>query len=235
MELRDRVIVALDVDHLEKAKPLIEMLAPYVGQFKVGLELLTSVGAPQVVHFIHQAGGQVFLDGKFHDIPNTMGAASKAAAKLGVKMFNVHASSGKEAMKTAAQNKGKSLLLAVTILTALDEAACQAIYARSVEEKVKKFALEANASGVDGLVCSPKDLSLFEQEETLSHLIKITPGVRPEWAEAQDQKRIMTPKNAIEAGATALVVGRPITHPPKGIGSPVDAVKKILEEISLVI
>lgn len=232
MELKDRIIVALDVDHLEKAKPLIDALIPYVGCFKVGLELLTSFGTSQVVQLIHQLGGKVFLDGKFHDIPNTIGAASRAASKLNVKMFNVHASSGVEAMKAAVQNKGQSLLLAVTVLTALDESACRAIYGVSVQEKVKKFALEASSVGVDGLVCSPQDLSLLSPESPLKQLLKITPGVRPIWSEAQDQKRYMTPREALLAGATSLVIGRPITRPPRLVGTPVEAVKRILEEIS---
>ncbi len=232
MELKDRIIVALDVDNLEKAKPLVEILSPYVHCFKVGLELLTSVGAPQVVKFIHQAGGQVFFDGKFHDIPNTIAAASRAISRLEVKMFNVHASSGKEAMINAVQNKGNSKLLAVTILTALDEESCNHIYGVSVASKVRQFALDASEAGVDGLVCSPKDLSNLLQDESLKHLMKITPGVRPTWADAQDQKRVFTPREAILAGATSLVIGRPITRPPREIKTPVEAIRRILDEIS---
>ncbi|MDO8461961.1 MAG: orotidine-5'-phosphate decarboxylase [Deltaproteobacteria bacterium] len=227
----DRIIVALDVDNLEKAKGLVEGLSPHVGCFKVGLELITAAGAPQVVKFIHTLGGEIFFDGKFDDIPNTVGAASKAVAAMGVKMFNVHASCGIESMKAAVANKGKSLLLAVTVLTSIDEKTCQHIFGKSPAEKVLQLALDAAEAGVDGIICSPKDLSSLSKESKLKNLMKVTPGVRPDWASKGDQKRTMTPAEAIRAGATALVIGRPITSPPTEIGTPVDAAKKILEEI----
>ncbi len=232
MNLKDRIIVALDVHDLEEVKPWVETLSPYVGCFKVGLELATAAGAPQVVKTIHQLGGEVFLDCKFHDIPNTMAGAARSAARLGVKMFNVHASSGEEGMRAAARVKGQSILLAVTVLTSIAEEACHAIYRTSVAERVKDFARQALASGMDGIVCSPQDLEDLYSDPDLRRLITVTPGVRPLWAEAQDQKRVFTPREAVRAGATALVIGRPITHPPRNIGSPVDAVRRILDEIA---
>ena len=231
-DLKNKIIVALDVDELEKVKPLVDTLSPYVGCFKVGLELMTAVGAPQVIETIHRLGGQVFLDTKFYDIPNTMKGAARSAANLGVKMFNLHASCGIDGMKAAAQEKGQSLLLAVTVLTSMNEEICQSIYGNSVAHKVKDFARQAAASGVDGVICSPQDLSILKSDPALEKLITITPGVRPAWAEANDQKRVFTPKEAILAGATALVIGRPLTRPPREIGSPIEAAKRILEEIS---
>jgi len=233
MEIKDRIIVALDVDSLEKAKPLVESLAPYVGCFKGGLELLTAVGAPKVVKFVHTLGGKIFIDGKFDDIPNTVGGAARAAAGLNIKKLNVHASAGIEAMMAAVANKGQSLVLAVTVLTSLDENNTHLIFGSPRKAKVLQLARDAKIAGCDGIICSPQELELFGKQKELDSLLKVTPGVRPLWAAANDQKAIMTPGEAIKAGATALVIGRPITKPPAEIGTPVDAVKKIIEEIAM--
>jgi orotidine-5'-phosphate decarboxylase len=234
-KIKDRIIVALDVDSLDKARFLVEHLAPHVGCFKVGLELLTAVGAPQAVEFIHSLGGRVFLDGKFNDIPNTVAGAAKAAAKLGVKMLNVHASAGIEAMRAAVDNKGQSLVLAVTVLTSLGEDDVCHIFGSPIEDKVLQLARDAMIAGCDGIICSPQELKFLGEQRELDGLLKVTPGVRPLWAAAGDQKRIMTPGEAIKAGATALVIGRPITKPPPEIGSPADAAQKIVEEIASVL
>ncbi len=231
VEPKERIIVALDVDNLDKAKSLVESLAPHVGCFKVGLELLTAVGGPDVVEFIHSAGGQVFYDGKFDDIPNTVAGAAKAVAGLNVKMFNVHASAGIEAMMAAVTNKEQSLVLAVTVLTSLEENNAHLIFGGPSKAKVLQLARDAKLAGCDGIICSPQELELLGKQKELAGLMKITPGVRPEWASAGDQKRIMTPAEAIKAGATALVIGRPITKPPQEVGTPADAAKRIADEI----
>jgi len=227
LKTKDFIIVALDVNSLEKAAPLVESLAPYVGCFKVGLELLTSAGAPQVVKFIHDRGGEVFFDGKFDDIPATIAGASRAASALGVKIFNVHACAGPEAMKLAAQAKGKSLLLAVTVLTSFSDEGAKYVFGATSQTKVLQFAEDAQTAGCDGVVCSPQELDLLSTRK----MLKVTPGVRPEWAATNDQKRVMTPGEAVKKGATHLVIGRPITQPPKEIGTPVEAAKRINEEI----
>lgn len=232
MNPKDRLIVALDVDSLEAAAPLVEVLAPHIGCFKVGLQLLTSVGAPKVVEFIHARGGRVFFDGKFDDIPNTIAGASRAAAALGVHMFDVHACSGPEGIKAAAKHKGRSLLLVVTVLTSFDEAGARKVFGASSREKVLEFARDASAAGADGIVCSPQELSDIVALPGMEKLLKVTPGVRPKWADANDQKRTLTPGEAIHAGATHLVIGRPILHPPASIGSPVEAAKRIGFEIA---
>lgn len=231
MNVKDKIIVALDIDSLDKAKPLVESLSPYVGCFKVGLELLTAIGAPRVVDFIHSLGGQVFFDGKFCDIPNTVGKATKAVSSLRVKMFNVHASAGIEAMMAAVANKGQSLVLAVTVLTSLDEDNAHLIFGAPSKAKVLQMARDAKIAGCDGIICSPRELEFLGKQRELDGLLKITPGVRPSFAAAGDQKRILTPHEAIKAGATSLVIGRPITNPPAEIGTPVDAVKKIADEL----
>jgi len=231
VEPKDRIIVALDVHTLLEAEQLVETLAPYVGCFKIGLQLITSVGTPQIVKMIHSRGGQVFLDGKFNDIPNTLGEAAAAASGLGVAMFNVHASSGIEGMQAVAQNKGSSEALAVTVLTTFEENNAHLVFGAPSKAKVIQFARDAKLAGMDGLICSPQELPILCKQKELEGLSFVTPGVRPSWADVGDQKRIMTPTDAIIAGATMLVIGRPITKPPKSIGNPIDAAKRIIAEI----
>ena len=235
MEAKDRIIVALDVDSLEKAGSLVKSLAPHVGFFKVGLELLTAVGAPKVVEFVHSLGGQVFYDGKFDDIPNTVGATAKVVAGMNVRMFNVHASAGIEAMMAAVANKGQALVLAVTVLTSLEENNAHLIFGMPSKAKALQYTRDAETAGCDGIICSPQELELIIKQKELGSLLKVTPSIRPEWAPANDQKRTMTPAEAIKAGADYLVIGRPITKPPPEIGPPADAAWRIAKEISAVL
>jgi len=176
-------------------------------------------------------GGQVFADCKLNDIPNTVMGASRAISGLGVKFFNVHASCGLEAVKAAAAEKKQAKLLVVTVLTSLDDSSSLNIFGKVAREKVLDFAKEAIDSGADGLICSSQELEFLGPLPELKSLLKVTPGIRPTWASSDDQKRILTPKEAIQAGATHLVIGRPISNPPRGIGGPVEAAKAILEEI----
>lgn len=237
MKARDRIIVALDVDSLDKAKSLVEQLAPYVGAFKIGLELITAVGGPQAVATVHEMGGEVFYDGKFKDIPNTMKGASKAVASLGVRMFNVHASAGVASMIAAREGaisveSWNGIILAVTVLTSFDEYNANLVYGAPSKAKVLQFARDALLAGLDCVICSPQELEFLGKQPELKNLHKVTPGVRPTWAAVGDQKRVMTPGEAIKAGATALVIGRPITAPPSEIGTPIDAAKRIIDEIA---
>lgn len=232
VEPKEKLIFALDVDALVKTTPFIEALSPYVGCFKIGLELMNAVGTPQAVQHVLRHGGQVFVDCKLNDIPNTVMGASRVIANLGVQFFNVHASAGLEAVEAAASVKGNSKLLVVTVLTSIDETMCESVFGKSVKEKVIQFAKEAVSAGADGLICSPQELAFLNEHSELQSLLKVTPGVRPQWAQSDDQKRTLTPKEAIAAGATHLVVGRPISSPPRGIGSPIDAAKSILAELS---
>jgi orotidine-5'-phosphate decarboxylase len=235
MRVKDRIIVALDVDSLDKAKSIVGSLAQHVGYFKLGLELLTAVGAPQAVEAIHSLGGKIFFDGKFDDIPNTVAGASKVVAGMGVAIFNVHVSAGLKSIEAAVANKGSSLVLGVTVLTSIDEAECVSIFGDFPSATVLRFSNMLLKAGADGIICSPKELNLLGKQNDLDILMKVTPGVRPVWAPAGDQKRIMTPAEAIKAGASALVIGRPITEPPAEIGTPVDAVKRIAQEIASVL
>lgn len=236
MEAKDRIIVALDMPRLDMAIELVKQLQADVGMFKVGIELLHSEGTPKVVRAIQEAAGRqiggVFVDVKLHDIPNTVAGASRAISKLGgVEMFNLHASGGIEMIRAAVQWKGKSKVLAVTVLTSLAEDVAHQIYGAPIRAKVLQLAKDAKLAGVDGIICSPQELQVLGNQQELSDLLRITPGVRPKWAVKGDQKRVTTPADAIKAGADYLVVGRPITKPPKEIGTPVEAAIKIAEEI----
>ncbi|MFA6131020.1 MAG: orotidine-5'-phosphate decarboxylase [Patescibacteria group bacterium] len=166
MEARKRVIVALDVDNLEEAEAHVRDLASYVGSFKVGLELLTAVGAPKVVECIHALRGQVFFDGKFSDIPNTIAGAARVVAGLNVKMFDVHASAGVEAMMAAVDNRGSSLVFAVTVLTSLEENTAQLIFGGTTKAKVLQMARDAKIAGCDGIICSPQELRFLRAPRT---------------------------------------------------------------------
>ncbi len=221
--------MALDVPSLEKAKPLVKGLAKLVGCFKVGLELLTSVGAPKVVEFVQLLDGKVFYDGKFDDIPNTVGAAAKAVAGMNVEMFNVHASAGIEAMMAAVANKGNSLVLAVTVLTSLEENNAHLIFGAPSKAKVLQLARDAKLACCDGTISSPLELLLLGQQKELADLLKVTPGIRASDAPPDDQKRTMSAREAARAGANYEVIGRPITE----ARDPVEAAKKIAEEIAL--
>jgi len=231
IELKDRLIVALDVDSLAKATPIVTALAPYVGCFKVGLELMMAVGAAQAVRHIKGLGAKIFLDTKLADIPNTIGSATKVIATWGIESFTVHASCGHESLRAAVENRSGAEVFAVTVLTSIAPEECLCIFGKSVAEKVKEFALVAAKAQTQGIVCSAQELEWIASLPELSEIKKITPGIRPEWYEALDQKRTLTPREAIHRGATHLVIGRPILSPPRGIGSPIDAIKIILEEI----
>jgi orotidine-5'-phosphate decarboxylase len=230
-DAKERIIVALDVPSLAEAKRILRELSGRVGAFKVGLELVTAEGSRAVVDAIHETGSRVFYDAKFNDIPNTVAGAAKAAASLGVWMFDVHASSGPQAIAAAVANKGSSLVVAVSVLTSLDDKLSQQIFGSSAATKVLDFARMSAQAGADGLVCSPRELSLVRADPALRSLGTIVPGVRPTWASADDQARVMTPGEAIRSGATAVVIGRPILRPPATVGGSRDALARIVDEI----
>lgn len=236
MTPQNRILVALDVPTITAATALVKELSPHVGGFKVGLELMTHVGAPQMVEAVRDASGMLFYDGKFHDIPNTVAGAVKGAMQPGVGMLNVHCLGGPAMMKAAKLAAGNTKVLGVTILTSMDVAELQAIGmqhikdARDITILVGHLALEAKKAGLDGVVSSPQEVEMIRELCGPDFLI-VTPGVRPTWAAVGDQKRVMTPKDAVAAGADYVVIGRPITQPPKEIGTPAEAAQKINEEL----
>ncbi|MFC3121761.1 orotidine-5'-phosphate decarboxylase [Agaribacter flavus] len=209
------VIVALDFDDLSLARALVNSLSPEKCRIKVGKEMFTLFG-PDWVRELVDKGFEVFLDLKFHDIPNTVAKAVKAASALGVWMVNVHASGGPDmiyAAKDAALiSNTPPLLTAVTILTSMDERQFGAVYdTGGIDEKVLSLAKLAESSGADGVVCSAREAGSLRRHVD-KHFCLVTPGIRPKGSAVNDQKRIMTPSEAIDAGVNYLVVGRPITQ-----------------------
>ena len=230
-DLDKPLIVALDFADARAALALAERLDPAQCRLKVGKELFTSAG-PAVVRELVARGFAVFLDLKFHDSPNTVAGACRAAADLGVWMMNVHAVGG-EAMLRAARSalgddQDRPLLIAVTVLTSIDETTLHAVgVAGSIAAQVARLATLTEHAGLDGVVCSPLEIALLRAERGASFKL-ITPGVRPAASAADDQVRVATPGAAISAGASYLVVGRPVTQ----AGDPLAALAAINAEIS---
>jgi orotidine-5'-phosphate decarboxylase len=249
IEPKDRIILPLDVPSVQKGIELAELLSGHVGLFKIGLEFIWSAIADlllfdegRAIELLKQVRGltrkigapSTFIDAKLDDIPNTVRGASIAISRLGVKMFNLHASAGRKAIVEAVANKGSSLVFGVTVLTSIDEEECVSVFGDKPGPKVLRFARMLYDEGADGIICSPQELVEISGASCFDGLLKATPGVRPEWAAVGDQKRVMTPAEAIRAGADLLVIGRPITKPPDSIGGPVNAAKLIAEEIASV-
>ena len=230
--MRNPIIAALDVPDAEAALNLARQLAPTVGVFKIGKELFVSAG-PDIVRAIREEGGAVFLDLKFHDIPNTVARAVAAAARLDVAMLTIHASGGRDMMvaaEAAAQEMDNPpLVLGVTVLTSMDGNDLSEIgLAENPATQVERLAQLAAGADLRGLVCSPREISTLRK--VLPREVQlVTPGIRPKGSDADDQKRTLTPADAITAGADWLVIGRPIT----AAKNPRAAAEAILKELSL--
>ena len=233
--LAEKIIIALDAQTQQEALSLIREL-PEAKIFKVGLTLFASEG-PQLLQEIQRLEKKIFLDLKLHDIPHQIGGAVKAGIGHNIHMMTLHASGGKEMMakaveaaEAAAQQTGRSkpLLLAVTILTSLKKEQLREIGMDDrVDEQVLRLARLAKQNGMDGVVCSPQEIDIIKKEFGRDFLV-ISPGIRPKWAAAQDQKRILTPAKAIAKGVDYLVIGRPITQ----ASSPAEAFHRIVEELN---
>jgi len=232
--LKEKIIVALDVGKRQEALSLVSGLKD-AQVFKIGMELFTAAG-PELVEKIARQGKRVFLDLKYHDIPNTVAGAVRSAVRHGVHMLTLHASGGKEMMTKAAEavaqeaaisGKSRPYLLGVTVLTSLKEGELKEIgISASCAEQVLRLASLAREAGLDGIVCSPQEIEIIKKELGKDFLV-VTPGIRPAWAAAHDQKRIMTPAEAFKKGADYIVIGRPITE----AASPHEAFLKIVEEL----
>ena len=227
--MKDRIIVALDAVRSDRISSLVTGLLPYTRCFKIGPELITAAG-PRIIRRIHSLGGSVFYDVKFNDVPTAVGRASRAAADLGVAAMSVHASAGINAMASVVGGKGNAFVFAATVLTSMEDHECRLTFGMSLRGRVLCFARNAKSAGCDGIICSAEDLSFFHGERP-DGLLRITSGIRPDWAPLNDHHRVLTPAEAVRSGATHLVIGRPITDPPSGIGMPADAVKRIAEEV----
>ena len=237
MKPAERIILALDVEGYDEAIDIVQRFRKDLDIFKVGSELFTSAG-PGIVEKINAMGKKVFLDLKFHDIPNTVCKSALAAARLGVFMFNVHTLGGFEMMHQAARilsklslekNIDRPKLIGVTILTSIDQKALRDELGMDVRmsTQVKHLAGMAQRAGLDGVVASPEDAEIIRPRFGKGFLI-VTPGIRPPWAPPDDQKRMATPKQALRRGADYLVIGRAITAQP----DPLSALRRIEEEIA---
>jgi len=225
------VFVALDTPDIAKALAIAERVGPYVGGLKIGLEFYTACG-PDGVRRIAELGVPLFADVKFHDIPNTVAAASRELARLGAKIFNIHASGGERMMRDAAEAARavdpQVKIIGVTVLTSLDDDVLESVGQEGpAEAQVLRLAKLAQTSGLDGVVCSAHEIVALRKALGLDFLL-VTPGIRPAGAALNDQRRVMTPAEACKAGADILVVGRPIT----AAADPAQAAKAIAAELA---
>ncbi|MGH7984205.1 MAG: orotidine-5'-phosphate decarboxylase [Candidatus Udaeobacter sp.] len=226
--IKDKIIVALDVATKEKALELVKELRDQISFFKIGLQLYTAEG-PEIVRAVLSTSAKVWLDLKLYDIPNTVAGAIESASHLGVHMLTIHLSGGSEMIRSAtAARTNNMLLLGVTVLTSATEQTLREIgVASKVGDQVLRLARLGVEAGIDGVVASPHEIKKVRAE--FGDKIKIAvQGIRPIWAEPGDQKRFMTPRQALEAGADYIGIGRPITAHPQ----PSEAVAKILQELS---
>lgn len=238
---QQRIILSLDVDALDDARNIIEEVGDHVGMLKFGLELGTAVGWGRAMDFFKQIrpNAEVFADAKFKDIPRTMFGAARSMQRHRPAMFTVHADNNLAALQQAlagvdsgADDFGgpPAKVLAITILTSISESQAQEIYGAPPARRVLENARRAVEAGLEGVVCSPQEVAALREQASTQHLTLVTPGIRPAWAEGNDQARTATPKEAVSMGADYLVIGRPITSPPKGMTRQ-QAVEKIIEEL----
>ena len=233
--VRDRLILALDLDNLERVKKLVRLLSGEIGMFKVGKQLFLHAG-PVVVKLIQEMGGEVFLDLKFHDIPTTVAKAAIEATRLGVKMLNVHASGSlemmsrtvKEVNRVCRQEKlRRPTMLAVTVLTSLDKSDLSKVgVGGEVVDQVVRLALLSRKAGIDGVVASPHEVAQIRAACGRRFII-VSPGIRPRGKAKDDQSRVMTPGEAIRVGADYIVVGRPIVE----AKDPLRGAREIISEL----
>jgi orotidine-5'-phosphate decarboxylase len=235
-ESKDRIIVALDVATTGEAVSIVDELKGSVGAFKVGLQLFTAAG-PDFVRKLVDSGARVFLDLKFHDIPNTVAKASVEAARLGIWMFNVHAVGGREMMTRTVEEVAEACervslerpkIIAVTVLTSSDNATlAETGVTGEIEPQVLRLAALTAECGLDGIVASPLEIEPVRARIASNKFLVVTPGIRPASATKDDQKRVMTPVEALSAGADHVVIGRPIT----GAANRLQAVEDIITGI----
>ena len=237
MKAQEKLIVALDVDTARQALDLFEALRETVSMFKIGMQLFTATG-PGLVRQIVARGGRVFLDLKYHDIPNTVSLAGIEATRLGVSIFNLHASGGAEMMKRTAEavaetatREGllKPKVIAVTLLTSLDQRSLEQIgFNNEPRSSVSRLARMAEDCGLDGVVASPQEIEIIRQTISNSNFLIVTPGIRSGSDLSDDQRRTLSAAEAIRAGADYVVVGRPILN----ATNPVEQARKFVEEIA---
>ena len=233
----DRIILAIDVDRIEQALLTVMEIGDSVSLFKIGLQMLANSGPSVFAQILRKhSKAKFFYDSKFHDIPLIMERAARNSSELpGIAFFSVHASAGRTAMRQAADASLGALPLAITVLTSLSDEECAETFGDDRKTVVRRFATMAAECGMAGVVCSPLELGYLRDlplvREDGRPLLKLVPGIRPEWARTHDQKATATPFEAMRDGADYLIIGRPITNPPSSIGSPLAAVHHVVAEI----
>lgn len=235
----DRIMLAIDVDRIEQALLIALEIGDAVGLFKIGLQMLANSGPAVFAQILKKhSNAKFFYDAKFHDIPLTVASAAKNSNELpGIEFISVHASGGRDAMRAAVEACGPNGAkpLAITALTSLSDAECKEMYGADRNTVVTRFATWAGECNMAGVVCSPLELEILKDHPMQTadgrKMLKVVPGIRPEWARTHDQKATATPFEAIRDGADYLVIGRPITMAPSAIGSPLAAVHAIAQEI----
>jgi len=242
---RDRLVLALDVNTMEEARELVTELKDYVGVFKVGLQLYTSVG-PDIIKMIQDEGREIFFDGKFHDIPNTVAKASANLVKHGATFFNVHITGGSKMISTClklSRETAKSCglprptVLGVTLLTSFGQKTLteELLINRNIDDYVSQLAKVAKESGLDGIIASATDVPKIKKACGEDFII-LCPAIRPTWSVVNDQIRVVTPKDAIKAGVDYLVVGRPITSAKDKVSAAklvIDEMEEAIEEVAV--
>ena len=237
-EAAEKIIAALDVDTEEEAYDLVKQIYPPVSFFKVGMRLYAACG-PTIITGLKKMGARVFLDLKFHDIPNTVASTAEVVTSYGVDMFNLHLSGGSQMIRAAAKAAAGAarkleipspLVIGVTVLTSFDEKALreEAGVEKNLEQHVLNLSLLGLENGLNGVVASPREAEIIRKKCGDDFLI-VTPGIRPLWSVPDDQRRVLSPRQAIAAGASYLVIGRPIIRHQ----SPREAVEKILAELTV--
>ncbi len=238
METRERIILALDVASHDKVINILEKFKEHINIFKVGSELFTAVG-PKIINEIQKRGKKDFLDLKYHDVPNTVQKTARVVTEFGVFMFNIHTLGGLEMMKKTAEalaehslkkNMEKPILLGVTLITSIDQNTLrdELGIGHSISTQVRHLAGLAFKAGLDGVIASPQEIEIIRAQCGEGFLV-VTPGIRPSWTSSDDQKRIMTPKEALMKGADYLVIGRAIMSQP----DPIKALERIEKEMEL--
>ena len=231
MNVIPKLFIAIDQNDINKAKDLIQKLSPEICGIKIGKELFTVCG-PEIIEWSQAKGFKIFLDLKYHDIPNTVEKACYAASEMGISILNVHALGGKDMMLAAKEGVDKSnnnpYLIAVTLLTSMDANALKEIgLTSSVSDQVLNLAATSGQAGLDGIVCSAKDIPIIKNKLP-ENFLYVTPGIRLRNIAKDDQKRVATPFEAVEMGSNILVIGRPITQ----AINPEAVIKEIINEIS---
>lgn len=232
MKRNENIIVAVDAEDFQSLEKLVKDLSRYVSIFRVGPRHILEFGREKIFDLMHSCDSKIFLDIKVKDIPDEIVKIVKCAARFKVDMMTVHASAGIDGLRAVTENKGDMKVFGVTVLTSFDDDDCYDNYNSPVNARALRFMRNCKLAGLDGVVCSPYELELFNKHKELVGLLRATPGIRPKWSAINCQKRFKDPYDALNDGADYLVIGRPILFPPKPFDSPISALKSIIDEIS---